>query len=263
MVKNIFTGVFFTDEKSEEGNREKLARITGYSNLGIVELATSPLTGITMEELPALVPEDFLFAVCAPTGLSRKTRDEKGSFIRDEVLIDTFFDDIAPLIENEKLYSVTITMPYRFGKNDETVNHLKWLVGAMKERAEISVSFMNPDWNRPSTIELLKEYSAGFTPVDGPNIPQFPSLLSICSSQSGLMRLYGKNLDWFDLPDIKKFDYLYNESELYTLSNIAKQMRHKSGQLALIFANLSYGKAESSARMLADMIGDSGRSKNI
>ena len=185
-----------------------------------------------------------------------------------------FKDGIAPLIEAGKLGALLVQFPWSFKNAPENrqylaglllrfhdyplvveVRHASWVPGmptaaATKRDQRAPVS-------KPSVLDLLEEYGAGFCNLDQPVIGRSLPPTENVTAPVGYVRLHGRNYEsWFaesggvDL----RYDYLYSREELAEWKRRIDAVAARSRDTYVILNNHFQGKAVANAVQLRSMI---------
>lgn len=160
----------------------------------------------------------------------------------DEAL---FKSGLAPLMENQRLGALLLQFPYSFHHKEENLGYLKALAEKFREYPLV-LEVRHASWDRSSTYTFLRETGIGFCNIDQPQVSYSMGATKKVTSRVGYLRLHGRNVkEWFreGAGRDARYDYLYNEYELFELAERIRQISKESDEMYVITNNHYRGKA--------------------
>jgi len=160
----------------------------------------------------------------------------------DEAL---FKSGLAPLVENQRLGALLLQFPYSFHHTEENRRYLKELTEKFREYPLV-LEVRHASWDRGSAYEFLRETGIGFCNIDQPQVSYSIGQTKKVTSSVGYLRLHGRNVkEWFrdGAGRDARYDYLYNEFEIFELTERIRQIAKESDEMYVITNNHYRGKA--------------------
>lgn len=160
----------------------------------------------------------------------------------DEAL---FKSGLAPLVENQRLGALLLQFPYSFHNKEENRRYLKELTEKFREYPLV-LEVRHASWDRGSAYKFLRETGIGFCNIDQPQVSYSIGATKKVTSKVGYLRLHGRNIkEWFreGAGRDARYDYLYNEFELFELTERIRQIAKESDEMYVITNNHYRGKA--------------------
>jgi uncharacterized protein YecE (DUF72 family) len=114
-------------------------------------------------------------------------------------------------------------------------------------------------WDRASAYRFMREIGIGFCNVDQPQVSYSIGPTKTVTSKIGYLRLHGRNVkEWFreDAGRDARYDYLYNEFELFEISERIRAIAKEAEEVYVITNNHYRGKAVSNALELKAKLGE-------
>jgi len=185
-------------------------------------------------------PRDFKFSIKLHKSI---THDGK----LDE--IDSFLSKMRILEEENLLIGYLAQFPYSFrmdDRNRELVNAIASRIGSEK----LFIEFRHDSW-----VEYCKETCNNFNyvMVDLPSVRNLFPRTSLERNGNVYLRLHGRNLEWFESDEKRRYDYNYTEEELSELLSVLSQVRLSR---AFVFFNNCYrGQALKNALVFRTFVG--------
>jgi uncharacterized protein YecE (DUF72 family) len=156
-----------------------------------------------------------------------------------------FKTGLEPLIENQRLGALLLQFPYSFHNTEENRSYLKELVGKFKEYPLV-LEIRHASWDRSPVYQFLRENHIGFCNIDQPQVSYSIGATKNVTSETAYLRLHGRNVkDWFreGAGQNARYDYLYNEFELFEITERIRQIAQKAEETYVIANNHYHGKA--------------------
>jgi len=182
------------------------------------------------------------------------THERKNITEADEV---AFKDGLNPLLENARLGALLLQFPYSFHFNSESLSYLSILI--KKFRAyPLVFEARHASWDRAAAYRFLREENVGFCNIDQPQVSYSLGATRKVTSELGYLRLHGRNTkDWFreGAGRDARYDYLYNEFEIFELLERIRQIAKEAKEIFVITNNHYRGKAICNALELKRKLG--------
>lgn len=210
-------------------------------------------TARVMDAMLKRVTEGFRFVVKAHGSMTHKIRDDQGAYIRDETVIETFLEGIKPLVENGSLACVLAQFPYKFQKNADTMEHLRWFAESM-QGVKLVLEFRHQGWVSQTAFDLLKDIGVGFCVVDEPPLANLMPFLPVVTASPAYFRFHGRNKRWFGVPTEVRYDYLYDDVEIQSFIAPVRKLAVLAEETYIFFNNHFQGSAIKNANRLKEML---------
>jgi uncharacterized protein YecE (DUF72 family) len=156
-----------------------------------------------------------------------------------------FKTGIAPLMESRRLGALLVQFPYSFHYGELSLQYLQGLVEKFKDYPLV-LEVRHASWDRASAYQFLRENRIGFCNIDQPQVSYSLGATKKITSPTGYLRLHGRNVkDWFreGAGRDARYDYLYNEFELFEISERIKQIGKEAQEVFVITNNHYRGQA--------------------
>lgn len=168
-----------------------------------------------------------------------------------------FKEGLNPLLENARLGALLLQFPYSFHFNSENLDYLSNLI--KKFRAyPLVFEPRHASWDRAAAYRFLREENVGFCNIDQPQVSYSLGATRKVTSEIGYLRLHGRNAkDWFreGAGRDARYDYLYNEFEIFEISERIRQIAAEARDTYVITNNHYRGKAVCNALELKAKLG--------
>jgi len=170
----------------------------------------------------------------------------------------TFKNGLAPLVEAGRLGALLLQFPYSFHNTDENRDYVRRLADQFKEYPLV-LEIRHASWDRASAYRFLREIGMGFCNVDQPQVSYSIGPTKTVTSKIGHLRLHGRNVkEWFreDAGRDARYDYLYNEFELFEIFERIRAIAKDAEEVYVITNNHYRGKAVTNALELKAKLGE-------
>jgi uncharacterized protein YecE (DUF72 family) len=202
-------------------------------------------------------PPDFEFAV----KLYQKFTHPNMSVDRSPVVqadVDAFRGGIDPLAAAGKLGPLLIQFPSSFGRTDEALAYLRWLLNAFREYS-LAVELRHRSWSdaQQDTEALLNEHRAAFVQIDEPKFgSSIRQDLSAGASEIYYVRFHGRNAkEWWDHAESEdRYNYFYSAEELEPIADKARLARDLRKKVYLLMNNHFSAQSVANATTLKKML---------
>jgi len=156
-----------------------------------------------------------------------------------------FKSGLESLVESQRLGALLLQFPYSFHNTEENRSYLKELAVKFREYPLV-LEIRHASWDRGSAYQFLKEIQVGFCNLDQPQVSYSLGATKKVTSAIGYLRLHGRNVkEWFreGAGRDARYDYLYNEFELFELTERIRQIASEAEEMYVITNNHYRGKA--------------------
>lgn len=170
----------------------------------------------------------------------------------------TFKDGLASLAEAGRLGALLLQFPYSFHNTDENRAYVRDLADRFKEYPLV-LEIRHASWDRASAYRFLREIQVGFCNIDQPQVSYSIGPTKTVTSKIGYLRLHGRNVkEWFreDAGRDARYDYLYNEFELFEVSERIRAIAQEAEEVYVITNNHYRGEAVCNALELKAKLGE-------
>ncbi len=169
-----------------------------------------------------------------------------------------FKGGLSPLVEAGRLGALLLQFPYSFHNTDPNQAYVKELADRFREYSLV-LEIRHASWDRASAYRFLREIQVGFCNLDQPQVSYSIGPTKTVTSKVGYLRLHGRNVkEWFreDAGRDARYDYLYNEFELFEISERIRQLSQETEETYVITNNHYHGKAVCNALELKAKLGE-------
>ncbi len=156
-----------------------------------------------------------------------------------------FKNGIAPLIESQRMGALLLQFPYSFHYGEANLQFLQGLAEKFKDYPLV-LEVRHASWDRASAYQFLRETRIGFCNIDQPQVSYSIGATKKVTTSTGYLRLHGRNVkEWFHEGAGRdaRYDYLYNEFELFEISERIKQIAKEAETVYVIMNNHYRGQA--------------------
>jgi uncharacterized protein YecE (DUF72 family) len=152
---------------------------------------------------------------------------------------------VSPLLESNLLGALLLQFPYSFHYTESNLNYLKGVAEKFREYPLV-LEIRHASWDRASAYKFLRENRIGFCNIDQPRVSYSIGPTKKVTGPVGYVRLHGRNAkDWFreEAGRDARYDYLYNEFELFEICERIKLIAKESEATYVITNNHYRGQA--------------------
>jgi len=173
----------------------------------------------------------------------------------DEKAVRAGFDVLR---KANKLGAVLLQFPFSFHSTEEGRKYLRQVLARFSDYP-LSVELRHGSWQTKATLDLLREYRAGFCNIDQPIIGRSLQPSAEATSSVGYVRLHGRRYDtWFDdnaaTPSHERYNYLYSAEELNPWVERIRSIDEDTEETYVITNNHYLGKAVVNALQLISIL---------
>jgi len=169
-----------------------------------------------------------------------------------------FKSGLEPLVETGRLGALLLQFPYSFHNNEENRLYLQNLADQFKEYPLV-LEIRHASWDRGSAYQFLRDIHMGFCNLDQPQVSYSIGPTKKVTGKIGYLRLHGRNLkEWFreGAGREARYDYLYNEFELFEVTERIRQIAKEAEEIYVITNNHYHGKAVCNALEIKARLGE-------
>ncbi len=193
-------------------------------------------------------PANYEFIVKAPQAVTHRRKE-----IEDAV--KEYRECLKPMEDAGKLKGVLAQFPYSFKFSQGGLDYIKQVKELMNPHP-LFVEFRHNGWVNRTMYDSLRQEGIGYVAVDEPNLPGLlkPDLFN--TTETGYIRLHGRNSEqWWDGGPLR-YDYDYSQEELEEWKTKIRKLGQKgeTKRLYIFFNNCHLGQAVKNARELMQML---------
>lgn len=171
-----------------------------------------------------------------------------------------FKTGLGPLVEGDRLGALLLQFPYSFHNTEENRGYVQKVADQFKEYPLV-LEIRHASWDRGSAYQFLRELGVGFCNIDQPQVSYSIGSTKKVTSKIGYLRLHGRNVkEWFRAGAGRdaRYDYLYNEFELFEITERIRLIAKEAEETYVITNNHYHGKAVCNALELKAKLGEKG-----
>jgi uncharacterized protein YecE (DUF72 family) len=165
---------------------------------------------------------------------------------------------LTPLMEGQRLGALLLQFPYSFHNSEDNQAYLKTLADKFREYPLV-LEVRHASWDRAPAYQSLRENQIGFCNIDQPQVSYSIGPTKKVTSTVGYLRLHGRNVkEWFreGAGRDARYDYLYNQFELFELTERVRQIAKEAGETYVIANNHYRGQAACNALEIKAKLGE-------
>jgi uncharacterized protein YecE (DUF72 family) len=169
-----------------------------------------------------------------------------------------FKTGLEPLAESGRLGVLLLQFPYSFHDTEENRGYVQRLAGQFKEYPLV-LEIRHASWDRASAYQFLREIQVGFCNLDQPQVSYSIGATKKVTSKTGYLRLHGRNVkEWFreGAGRDARYDYLYNEFEIFEITERIRQISKEAEETYVITNNHYRGQAVCNALEIKAKLGE-------
>ncbi len=188
-----------------------------------------------MYNMTKKAPPGFDFMVKVPQSFTHRRES-----MESEIL--SFRESIRPIAESGKLAGCLAQFPYSFKLSEQNLSHLALCREAISP-VPLFIEYRHHSWSSTSLLERMSREEMGYVSVDEPALPNLMDRAIHLTTDTGYVRLHGRNADGWWASGDQRYNYLYSEEELDEWRNKIEAIRNKVARLYVYFNNCYDGKA--------------------
>lgn len=196
------------------------------------------------------VKKDFLFIL---------KLNQKFTHIREEITpqeVEASRNVFGTVKYHERLAGILLQFPWSFINIGQNMDHLKQVIEYFRDFPLI-VEVRHISWHKREFFEFLNKNGIAFCNIDQPETANSIKLSDYVTSDIGYLRLHGRNRkDWFGghTDRNKRYNYLYNESELGELTAKIRSIHEKSLKTFIVGNNHFKGQAVANLLQISSLL---------
>lgn len=170
---------------------------------------------------------------------------------------EDFKKGLAPLRESQRLGVLLVQFPYSFHYTEGNRKYAQELADKYREYPLV-LEVRHASWDRASAYQFLRDTRIGFCNIDQPQVSYSIGPTKEVTSPVGYLRLHGRNVkNWFreGAGREARYDYLYNEFEIFELTERIRQIAQKAEEVYVIANNHYRGQAICNALQIKAKLG--------
>jgi uncharacterized protein YecE (DUF72 family) len=196
-----------------------------------------PEPGI-LEPMIRKTPESFRFGIKIHQDLTHHGVREGW-----EGIAKLFLEGIKPLSDSGKLAMVLLQFPFSFHYTNENRRYLSDLTGRLSS-VPLCAEFRNREWQNERVYGELTDRRIGWVMTDSPSLEGLPLPQTLSTGPFAYLRFHGRNSgSWWNGDAVSRYDYLYNEGELFEWVPRILSLQGKTSVLYIAFNNHHKGQA--------------------
>lgn len=164
-----------------------------------------------------------------------------------------FLEAIKPVVEKNQLKGILAQFPWSFKYSTRNLEYLSICRELLKPHP-LFVEFRHDSWMRRDTYNLMKENQINYVSVDGPRLQGLLPPELITTGDTAYIRLHGRNAEQWWGGGNRRYDYLYNESELQEWKDKIERIKGEAKKAFIFFNNCHLGQAVKNARQMMRML---------
>ena len=192
-----------------------------------------------LENMVKKAPPGFDFIVKVPQSFTHRRRDLEADTA-------AFREAIRPVEEAGVLSGVLAQFPYSFKFSERGLDY----VAACRDLVApnpLFAEFRHSGWvNRPM-YERLKAEQIGYVAVDEPQLPGLLAPDCFATTETGYVRLHGRNAEQWWNGGALRYDYRYSAEELEVWREKIRKLLQKVKKAYIYFNNCHQGQAVANA----------------
>ena len=199
-----------------------------------------------MANIAKKAPPGFDFMVKVPQSFTHRRVDLEKD-------VAAFRESIRPMQESGKLSGLLAQFPYSFKFSVDALDYVAICRDAVFPNP-LHVEFRHNGWVNRTMYDRLKSEQIGYVCVDEPQLGGLLKPDSFATTNTGYLRLHGRNSEqWWDGGE-RRYDYRYSRSELVDWKSKLLKLLTKVDKIYVYFNNCYEGKAASNALEFQEML---------
>ena len=205
----------------------------------------------TVEGMMTRTPDRFRFSFKLPSTVTHPP-DAAALRVHDDAQL--FRESLEPAIAAKKLGAVLMQFPNGFKPSERNEEYLERVAEAL-DGLPLVEEFRHRDWQKPQTLELLRELGVGWCNVDMPHYETLMLPSSDATSPVGYVRMHGRNAkNWWTGTNVTRYDYLYSPEELAPWADRVAEIEEQVESTYVFFNNHARGSAARNAEALEALL---------
>ncbi len=200
-----------------------------------------------MANIVKKAPSGFDFMVKVPQSFTHRRTD----LDQDAA---AFSEAIKPFEESGKLSGLLAQYPYSFKFSQDALDYIAICRDQVSPN-QLYVEFRHSGWANRAMYDRLKSEGIGYVCVDEPDLPGLLNPDLFATTETGYIRLHGRNKEqWWDGGALR-YDYYYSPEELKQWREKIEKIKEKVKALYVFFNNCHRGSAAKNALEFMKLVG--------
>ena len=206
------------------------------------------LKPVVLHQMERKTPPGFEFVIKAHKSMTHSRDAGKGTY-------DEFLEMLQPVQDAGKFSGVLAQFPWGFKNNGPAREHLKVLREGLPD-IPLFAEFRHDGWIVDDTFSLLEELGIGYCCVDEPRLKGLVPPVVKKTSDTGYVRLHGRNAQnwWRRTGGGDRYDYLYSDEELKDWVGKIRKLAADAKKTYVFFNNCHAGQAATNAQLMQEML---------
>lgn len=199
-----------------------------------------------MANIAKKAPGGFDFMVKVPQSFTHRRKDLEKD-------IGEYGECLKPLEESGKLAGLLAQFPYSFKFSTPALDYIASLRDWVKPHP-LYVEFRHDAWVNRTMYERLKSEGIGYVCVDEPQLKGLLKPDVFATTETGYIRLHGRNgAQWWDGGPLR-YDYSYTREELEQWRDKVRKLIEKTKRIYIYFNNCHNGQAADNAQQFQALL---------
>lgn len=201
-----------------------------------------------MHNMVKKAPKGFDFMVKVPQSFTHRRTDIDND-------VQAFSEAIKPMAEHGRLAGLLAQFPYSFKFSEDALDYISLCRDAVQPHP-LYVEFRHNSWVNRKMYDRLKAEQIGYVSVDEPALNGLLAPDFFTTTNTGYLRLHGRNAaKWWNGGELR-YDYNYSEDELSEWRHKISKSKSKFNKLYVYFNNCHGAQAAGNARSFQKLIND-------
>lgn len=188
-----------------------------------------------MHNIVRKAPSGFDFMVKVPQSFTHRRNDIDSD-------VQAFSEAIKPMAESGKLAGLLAQFPFSFKFSEDALDYVCLCHDAVRPQS-LHVEFRHNSWVNRRMYDRLKSEQIGYVCVDEPKLSGLLAPDFFTTTNTGYLRLHGRNAEqWWEGGPLR-YDYDYSEDELSEWCDRLSKSKSQMNRLYVFFNNCHQGLA--------------------
>jgi uncharacterized protein YecE (DUF72 family) len=205
-----------------------------------------------LERMQRKTPEGFRFVVKVNRAMTHDAEPPEATW-------GELTRAIQPLKDAGKYHGLLAQFPWAFRRDDAAKARLERLRERLGDEP-LWVEFRHDSWMHPRLADWLRVRRIGYCAVDEPALRGLLPPVTHLTTDTGYVRLHGRNTKtwWAREGGGDRYDYEYSEAELMQWVERVRVLAGQAKQTYLFFNNCHAGQAARNAKLMEELLRRSG-----
>jgi uncharacterized protein YecE (DUF72 family) len=199
-----------------------------------------------MANIVRKAPDGFDFMVKVPQSFTHRRQDIEAD-------VRLYREALKPFEESGKLSGLLAQFPYSFRFSDDQLDYLAICRDAVAPN-DLFVEFRHDSWVNRRMYDRLKAEAIGYVCVDEPQMRGLLKPDLFATTDTGYVRLHGRNAEKWWGGGAERYDYSYSEDELTFWRDKIRKIANKVRRMYVYFNNCHLGQAARNAAQFQEMM---------